>query len=67
MKGAPKVGESYRQKFLLGRSRGRGHVLRHDMTAKVPAEAYRDVLVTDDTTPQNGAMSKTSSTPRVSA
>lgn len=51
MPGKPEVGLQYRQEYYAGEAEDQARVVALDGTAKVPYGSYRDVLVTEDSTP----------------
>jgi hypothetical protein len=51
MNALPKVGDSYRQEYYRGEAEDMAKVLRVNDTKTVAAGSYREVVVTEDTTP----------------
>jgi hypothetical protein len=53
MKGAPQVGDSYRQEYRPGEAEDTARVLRVEASIQVPGGTFHDVLVTEDSDPLN--------------
>jgi hypothetical protein len=56
MPAQPRAGQHYRQEYLAGQAEDRARVLTRHGHVKVPAGRYRDVVVTEETTPLEPAV-----------